>query len=520
MICLVLCIVLMIPTVSALNDTGNGTEEDYTQYTILQGTITNLEFEQIEGNQYQVFYTVECEGDTLTHDFICDLYKFGTFDMLTYNKTIGDIVSSEREILNFSLCPQNDVLHPEYSIQVGQALVKLAFIEEAQTAVSAYAIWDASLLPAIDLSFDETAETDDSLAALRKRLKRSETWVSQFSAENLDCEEQQLSEPNAIAGDLFQAEKNRASGSGTHIEYYTYEPNGPFQPINAKSSDNGNIASIASASSSISEGGDWIVNNYFPESYVKSSGCRTNTKADMDGRIYAGYHLDTFYDSPLNKYYTAGAVWNFNYSVGPVYGQPTQRIAEFEFRKTHNFFIYYSVKQDAITVAIASADTTHVITDKTTPSIKLAGKKNYAYIDKYYFEMCEGGTSGEIETSALSMAVTLLGKRFKKLATVSTAFGFLSDAAHMISGYNFNQALKEYEIYQPDGQYAKQIGSTYAPILGKKESALKVRAKLLDVMPAPDGKAEIYFQVQTNVKDCIRTGNEEPIWFYFGQELI
>ena len=238
-ICLVLCIVLLIPTVSALNDTGNGTEEDYTQYTILQGTITNLEFEQIEGNQYQVFYTVECEDDTLTHDFICDLYKFGTFDMLTYNKTIGDIVSSEREILNFSLCPQNDVLHPEYSIQVGQALVKLAFIEEAQTAVSAYAIWDASLLPAIDLSFDETAETDDSLAALRKKLKRSETWVSQFSAENLDCEEQQLSEPNAIAGDLFQAEKNQASGSGTHIEYYTYEPNGPFQPINAKSSDNG-----------------------------------------------------------------------------------------------------------------------------------------------------------------------------------------------------------------------------------------------------------------------------------------
>ena len=122
--------------------------------------------------------------------------------------------------------------------------------------------------------------------------------------------------------------------------------------------------SIASASGSISEGGDLIVNNYFPESYVKSSGCRTDTKADMNGRIYAGYHLDTFYDSPLNKYYTAGAVWNFNYAVGPVYGQPTQRIAEFEFRKAHNFFIYYSVKQDAITVAIASADTTHVIRTK------------------------------------------------------------------------------------------------------------------------------------------------------------
>ena len=277
-ICIVLCIALFIPTVTALNNMNE--TEDYSQYTILQGIITNIAFEQIDGNQYQVSSTIQCNGSTLTNSFICDLYKFGTVDMMTYNKTIGDIVYSDKEILNFSICPQNDVLNPDYIISENQSLVKLAFIDGSQTAINATAILNSELLPVIDPSFDETIGTDESITELQRKLKRSETWVSRFSEENLQCEEQQLSEPNDIAENLFQAESDNTNES-TVIEYYSYEPNDALQPIYSDSDD----TPVVKAASSITGDTHMIVNNFFPESILKSSGCRTNTKADTNGRI-------------------------------------------------------------------------------------------------------------------------------------------------------------------------------------------------------------------------------------------
>ena len=517
-ICFILCIALFIPTVSALNNINN-VEDDYSQYSILQGSITNLEFEQISGKQFQVSASIQCNDSTLITNFICDLYKFGTIDMLTYNKTIGDIVYSDQEILNFSICPQNDVLNPDYIIGDNQALVKLAYIVDSQTVISATAIFDSELLPVMDSSFDEIVETEDNVDELQRKLKKSETWISRFSEENINCEEQQLSEPNNIAENLFQAEAENTNES-TIIEYYSYEPNDALQPLSDKNFNfDSDANSVIKAASSITGDDHMIVNNIFPESILKSSGCRTGTKTDTNGRIFAGYHTDTYFDSMLNRYYTAGAIWNFNYSVSSISGQASQRMAEFEFRKSYNFFIYYYVSENRIVVTYAPDDSTHVITDKTMPSIKLAGKKNSAYIDKYYFEMCEGGTSGGTTPILISNAVSLVGKRFPLVATVSEIYGYLSDTADLISNYNFNKALKEYQIYQLTNQFAKQIGSTYAPILGKKNSALKIRAKLLNLTFSSDKKPKIFFQVQTYVRDCIRTGNDELIYFYFGQNL-
>lgn len=519
-LCILLAVTFFISTATALstpNPINDDLSQNYYDYTIFKGEITEIDFENLNVanqvnsnvfNRFQITATVQYEENVVKTSFVCDLYKFGTEIMITCNKIIGDTIEADNKILNFSICTNNDVLYPEISVDEGTALVKLAFIYDENTAISAIALLDSALIPNIDYSFLNIDENDTTLIELQNRLMLSETWVSMFSVENEECEKTQLSEPNEIAEQLF----NQDPASQSNLEYYIYEPNNGLQLIEEIEEEEIGIRSTITGDTYM------IVNNFFSESILKSAGCRTSTKADTSGVIFAGYHTDTYYDSALGRYYTAGAIWYFTYPVSSISGQPTQRMAEFEFRKIHNFFATYYVSQDKIVVSYPSDNSTHVITDETLISIKLSGSNNSAYFDKYYFEMCEGGSGGTTPLP-ISSAVTLLGKRFPVISTVSEIFGYLTDAM-TLGNYIFDNSLKEYQIGQSTNKYAKQIGSTYSPLLYKKNSALNVRAKLINVTFAPNKNPKIYFQAQTWVRSCIRTGGDEHIYFYFGKNLV
>lgn len=92
------------------------------------------------------------------------------------------------------------------------------------------------------------------------------------------------------------------------------------------------------------------------------------------------------------------------------------------------------------------------------------------------------------------------------------------DTADIISNYNFNNSTKEYEMYSACGNYTKQVGKKFSPVLYKKYSLLEVDAVLNNVYMSSDNK--IFFQIRTTILSSPSANGNVTVNFGGSQQLI
>ena len=133
MLCVLLIVILFISDISIhINAMDNislaNNVEDYEAYDIIEGNIEEFFITENEDESVSVEVKTLANNTTQSIVFNCNLNKFGTDQMLTYNKLVGNEISSNNEILNFSICFSNDLFSPEYILNNNEALVKLVYV--------------------------------------------------------------------------------------------------------------------------------------------------------------------------------------------------------------------------------------------------------------------------------------------------------------------------------------------------------------------------------------------------------
>ena len=251
---------------------------------------------------------------------------------------------------------------------------------------------------------------------------------------------------------------------------------------------------------------------YISENQIKSSGIKHGTERDVYGHINKCYYIDTFYQD--NKYCSLIATWDLKTSINNG-NSSSKRVISFEFQKKYNALIYYyPCPRDEIVIVYADDDHTYINTSNTSISLFMVGCCNPAYIQKCKFSKHDGGTSGR----GIPNAGTIVGHLGKIGSALSDTWSILSDTADVISNYNFNNSTKEYEMYSIHGNYTKQVGSKYSPVLYKKYSLLEVDAVLNNVYVSSDNK--IFFQIRTMILSSPSANQNVTVNFGGSQQLV
>ena len=248
------------------------------------------------------------------------------------------------------------------------------------------------------------------------------------------------------------------------------------------------------------------------ESQIKSSGIKYGTKRDLYGHINKCYYIDTFYQD--NVYCSLVAIWELKTSLNSGSGS-SDRVVSFEFQKEYNAFVYYYPHpRDEIVVVYADDNHTYITTSNTNISMFMVGCCNSAYISKCKFSKHDGGT----EESGILYVGTILGRLGTIGSSLSDTWSILSDTTDIISNYNFNKFTNEYEMYSVYGNYTKQVGSEYSPVLYKRFSLLKVDAVLKNVNACSDNK--IFYQIRTTILSSPSANGNITVNFGGSQQLI
>lgn len=214
-------------------------------------------------------------------------------------------------------------------------------------------------------------------------------------------------------------------------------------------------------------------------------------------------------------YLSAIAIWSLNPVITSA--QNADRLVEFSYQKEYNAFTIYDPRTDIIQVFHCNDNETYVVTTNTQISLNLVGCHT-AYINRCSFEVCLGGNNtGNVDflddaLSALGYAtssIKVLGKLVGVVSNIYAGFSFLSEVSDAITNYNYSKATHEYSFYPECNLVTKQVGSTFQPVLGYKNSLLKIRATLDNVTIYPN--SAIYCQVQTKVLSTF-AGNNETIY--------
>ena len=256
------------------------------------------------------------------------------------------------------------------------------------------------------------------------------------------------------------------------------------------------IINVSKIRSSIS-GDTYNIFATIPQSAVKKSGSECCTIKDVYGRPTTAYYKDTlrYYDG---SYISKIAIWSLNPVINSA--QNADRLVEFTYQKAYNAFVYYYPSTDIIKVVYCDDSHTYVVTSNTQISLNLVGCHT-AYISRCSFEVGTGNDTNEID-----LTEALLGVLKYPLSIIADAYNVLSMTSDIITNYNFNQAENEYALYPECGMVAKQVGSTYKPVLSFKNAFLKIRCTLDNVTIYPTSK--LYYQIETKVISAFNGGIE------------
>lgn len=466
----------------------NLTIEPSNVFSVSEAKVLNYNFAKDKNHNFEVCVT---DGDNIeTVNLYCDFIKAKSNSLLVNDKVYAKNINSSHNILEFVICQNNDMFSSKTIVTEGNALIKFAFVSKESSRVYHFekivSLGECELLKDI-ITNSTVTENEEEI----QKVSVQETWFAKFVMHNV----------------LINDNGSKANSEQTDsiVENYMYKPN---EDIFASE-----IINVSKMRSSIS-GDTYNIFATIPQSAVKRSGSECCTIKDIYGRPTTAYYKDTLRDYD-GTYISKVAIWTLNPAISSA--QNADRLVEFTYQKAYNAFVYYYPSTDRIQVVYCDNDQTYVVTSNTQISLNLVGCHT-AYINRCSFEVCLGGNNtGNVDflddaLSALGYAtssIKVLGKLVGVVSNIYAGFSFLSEVSDAITNYNYSKATHEYSFYPECNLVTKQVGSTFQPVLGYKNSLLKIRATLDNVTIYPN--SAIYCQVQTKVLSTF-AGNNETIY--------
>lgn len=150
-----------------------------------------------------------------------EFYFFDDGNMMTYKKSIAKIIKSNYEILNYTVCPCNDVLYDEIIIEKGNALLKLAFRDkEKKEIIHMEKLITLEDYPELEGSLRQHTDTELSQEE-KQKMAATETWRLPYEEEN----EELIGGLTDNACEVFMMDTNETV-KDANIEEYYYSENG------------------------------------------------------------------------------------------------------------------------------------------------------------------------------------------------------------------------------------------------------------------------------------------------------
>lgn len=463
-------------------------------FSVCETRVLNYNFAKEKNYNFAVCVT---DGENIeTLNLNCDFIKAKSNSLLVNDKVYAKNINSSHNILQFVICKNNDVFSAKNIVAEGNALIKFTFISKESSRVFHFekiiSLEECELLKDI-ITNSAVTENEEEI----RKISAQETWFAKFIIHNTF---------NNDNGGKANSEQNDSI-----VENYMYNTH---EDIFASE-----IINVSKMRSSIS-GDTYNIFATIPQYAVKRSGSEYCTIKDAYGRPATAYYKDTLLDYD-GCYKSRIAIWSLNPSITSA--QNADRLVEFTYQKAYNAFVYYYPSTDKIKVIYCDNDQTYVVTSNTQISLNLVGCHT-AYVDKCSFEVCLGGNNtGNVDflddaLSALGYAtsnIKVLGKLVSVVSNIYAGFSFLNEVADAITNYNYSKATHEYSFYPECNLVTKQVGSTFEPVLGYKNSLLKIRATLDNVTIYPN--SAVFCQVKTKVLSTF-AGNNETI--YVGGSIV
>ncbi len=461
----------------------NLTIEPKNIFSVRKAKVLSYHFKKDKNYNFEVCIVNRNNIETINLN--CDFIKAKSNSLITNNKIYSNNINSSHNILQFVICQNNDMFNSKTVVTEGNALIKFAFISKENSCVYHFKIIvslkESELLKDI-ITNSPSTENEEEI----QKISAQETWFSKFSMPDSTNNEN-------------RANSNKANSI---VENYMYMSNEDIF--------SSEIINVSKLRSSIS-GDKYNIFATIPQSAVKRSGSEYCTIKDIYGRPTAAYYKDTLFDYN-GTYISKIAIWSLNPTISSA--QNADRLIEFTYQKAYNAFVYYYPSTDKIQVVYCDNNKTYVVTSNTQISLNLVGCQS-AYVDKCSFEVCLGGNNTsnvnflDDALSALGYAtssIKILGKLASIVSNIYSGFSFLNEVSNTITNYSYNKATHEYFFHPTCNLVTKQVGSTFQPVLGYKNSFLKIKATLDNVTVYHN--SAIYYQVRTKVLSNFDGENE------------
>lgn len=470
-----------------------------------------------QNNNFDVDAQVECDGKGYQLNFNCDLYTFDSSNMMVYNKAVAKVNNSNYEILNFSVCKSNDILNPDYIIEEGQALIKIAFVShDIQSVISANIMVDLSEYDALSEFIEKEPNFKDLTELERNSLLAAENWETPFSEENVDYEEINMAEPNDNALEIFEndiIERNTLitdeieCETESEVEILYYKSNGTMDST-APAEEISDTVKMRALSSIVGDTA-LIVNSVVPESWFKTSACRSLARVDEFGDYDKAFHTDTIYVSSNKSYLTSGVIWDVGSSVVSANGSYSDpnKVVEFRLTRAYNFYAYYYPSQDKIQITFLGANDSMVPTGKNTLSVGSYGKNDNSYVSYLYAAAYEGGSQ---TSSGTAYFASVLGLCCSAAGKIIDPVLFAIDTYETISGFTRSDNTTYFKAIS--GKTLKCVGTPYANELYKQHSLLKARIQFNNTS---SGATKLSFSYDAVRYSCPLKNSDEKIHIRF-----
>ena len=157
--------------------------EDF--FSLRKFDLDYLNFDLLKTGSIDVTSTAHTIFESDTVSFNCSLIRGNSNSMLMRNKLVAKINSSNSTVLNFSITKGRDILCPEYEINDGYALIKLAYVSDNNTSVIVITdVINLSEYPNINKCFNEIFDSFEFADVEKDNALSTEFWEIPFHKQN------------------------------------------------------------------------------------------------------------------------------------------------------------------------------------------------------------------------------------------------------------------------------------------------------------------------------------------------
>ena len=154
-------------------------------FSLKKFDLENLNIDSKNSGSFDVTFTAHTIFESYTVSFNCNLIKVDSNSMLMKNKVVAKINSSNYTVLNFSITKGRDILYPEYEVDDGYALIKLAYVSDNSTNVIVIReVINLSEYPNINKYFNEISDSFKFTDLEKNDALSTEFWEIPFHKQN------------------------------------------------------------------------------------------------------------------------------------------------------------------------------------------------------------------------------------------------------------------------------------------------------------------------------------------------